>query len=629
MNANARKRSRLACNPCRERKRKCDGSSPCTTCTAYGYDCTYASATRQRRQRSRTAGVVDVTGATGHADDLPDLAPPPDGRSAAVAKSKVQGSRGPGVSGVPDADRSGLAQRLEGNSGAAFVRRLGLKIDPARAPKLNLFGWNVGARQLATPLDTAGRVLSIVEITSLEHLQVLARVYFDKVDLCYGFLEGRVFSQRLDRRFQQLQHPSTSRQAGDSNNNGSSHDVGDDVFDSIIAGVAALGCLFSQGSATLTELQFVRTARHILDTHQLPGPPDIDLVTAWALRTVYLRLTDAPHAVWMASCTLMHFVEASGLHEQTAAADGNQDGKDGKDGVNLGIAGRLLGIAHHLHVWTSFDLGLTRVAFLKTDLSLPLLSGPPTGDDNDATAQLLGLLPMSVNLDPSRPRDAADLTATLVRLLDGRHTMAPSVLAQCNLVLCLLRRFHTQHLDVAPDLEAQVLTLLRRGLACARDMVLHCSPWHQASNVPFQTICVLLVLDTRASLALLPEAMQTLALAASVYDTERMREAHSAARLLVRLHQQRRRDDIALLSQALHQAPPPQYPQQQLEVPQMPQDQQPPLEQDQEQSLLGPSAEEFSWLGALVADLPGLQRVDLEQFLSTDMVDDFDGGMVM
>lgn len=123
--------------------------------------------------------------------------------------------------------------------------------------------------------------------------------------------------------------------------------------------------------------------------------------------------------------------------------------------------------------------------------------------------------------------------------------------------------------------------------------------------------------------------MQTLALAASVYDTERMREAHSAARLLVRLHQQRRRDDIALLSQALHQAPPPQYPQQQLEVPQMPQDQQPPLEQDQEQSLLGPSAEEFSWLGALVADLPGLQRVDLEQFLSTDMVDDFDGGMVM
>jgi hypothetical protein len=33
-----------------------------------------------------------------------------------------------------------------------------------------------------------------------------------------------------------------------------------------------------------------------------------------------------------------------------------------------------------------------------------------------------------------------------------------------------------------------------------------------------------------------------------------------------------------------------------------------------------PSAEEYSWLGALVADLPGLERVDLDQFLNADMM---------
>jgi hypothetical protein len=38
-----RQRSRYACVPCRQRKRKCDGKYPCSTCTGYGYDCQYNS----------------------------------------------------------------------------------------------------------------------------------------------------------------------------------------------------------------------------------------------------------------------------------------------------------------------------------------------------------------------------------------------------------------------------------------------------------------------------------------------------------------------------------------------------------------------------------------------------------
>jgi hypothetical protein len=147
----------------------------------------------------------------------------------------------------------------------------------------------------------------------------------------------------------------------------------------------------------------------------------------------------------------------------------------------------------------------------------------------------------------------------------------------------------------------RVLALLKKALGCARTMVLDCSPWHQVANVPFHITCVLLVVDTRSSLAMLPEAMQTLKLIASTYDTETMREAWSAACLLVMLHQQRRKEDINIFSQALdtyHQEA--QIESQQLEP--------------------GPSAEEYSWLGALVADLPGLQRVDLDQFLNTDMI---------
>lgn len=468
-----------------------------------------------------------------------------------------------------ESDHSGLVRRLEANSGAAFVRNLGLKIDPTKAPKLNLFGWNIGARQLSAQLNAVSSPLPIVEITSLEHMRSLSQVYFEKVDPCYGFIDHEQFYEKLTTRWETPQIPS--------------------IYDSILGGVAAIGCLFSQRNATITELHLVRSARACLDNYHLCGPPPIDLLIGWVLRASYLRMTDSPHSTWIASSMLMHLVEASGLHPESPSVllPSAQCDPDTKR--------RIVGVAHHLNAWTSFDLGLSRVSFRTDDL--PLLPAPRPGD---YTAEVLGLLPVSVSLDPGRLKDETDLTSKLSKVVEGVHTKPPSVLAQCNLVLCILRRIHTQNLDISPNLVEQVLVLLKKGLGCARTMVIECCPWHQVANVPFQIICVLLVMDTRSSLVMLKEAMETLSLVASTYDTEVMREAYSTACLLVLLHQQRRKDDIAILGEALnvhHQerqiAPTPQ---------------------------ISPSAEDYSWLEALVADLPGLQRIDIDQFLHADLI---------
>jgi hypothetical protein len=540
MDSLKRKRSRLACQPCRERKRKCDGRKPCVTCAEWGYDCNYEP---RRRTRQVTPN-------------------PP-------ARPQSSGSNIPTSSPV-DLNNGGLIGRLEANSGAAFVRKLALRIDPTKAPKLDLFGWNIGARQLSSQLNTA-TALPIIEITSLEHMKSLAQVYFDKVDPCYGFIDLRQFFERLDRRWTNPLMP--------------------DVYDSVLGGVAAIGCLFSQRNATVTELHLFCTARSSLDNHHLSGPPSIDLLTGWTLRSVYLRMTDSPHSTWMASSTLMHLVEASGLHPDSSSVllPSAQCDPD--------LRKRLVGVAHHLNAWISFDLGLSRVSFQRDGLP-----SPPSPKPGDYTTEVLGLLPVSVSLDPTRASDDLYLISTLSDILDGTHTQAPSVLAQCNLVLCILRRIHTQNPNISYELAEKVLALLKKGLGCARDMVMECSPWHQVANVPFHVICVLLVMDTRSSLALLPDAMQTLSLVASTYDTETMREAYSAACLLVLLHQQRRKADIAIFGEAL-------------------------FHQQERQMALPPqfnsSVEDHGWLGALVADLPGLERVDLDQFLNADLASGF------
>ena len=533
MNSPKRKRSRLACKPCRERKRKCDGSDPCTTCTQWGYQCYYAT--------PRLQSTLD-----------PPVRPVP-------------------APNVVESDHGGLVRRLEANSGAAFVRKLGLKIDPTEAPKLNLFGWNIGTRQLSAQLN-GDAALSIVEITSLEQMKSLSQVYFEKVDPCYGFIDHHQFFEQLDARWRSPLKPS--------------------IYDSILGGVAAIGCLFSLQNATITELHLVRSARSSLENYHLFRSPSIDLLTGWMLRTIYLRMIDSPHSTWLASSTLMHLVEASGLHPESPS-DLLPSAQCDPD-----LKTRLVGLAHHLNAWTSFDLGLSRVSFQNNDL--PLL---PSSKPGDFTPEILSLLPVSVSLDPGRSTDETDLTSILSRVLDGSHSQPPSILAQCNLVLCMFRRIHTQNFDISSGLLGErVLALLKKGLSCARTMVMECSPWHQVANVPFHIICVLLVMDTRSSLALLPEAMQTLNMVASTYDTDTMRQAYSAACLLVRLHQQRRKDDISTFGDALnvHQqerqlAPPPQF---------------------------NSSSEDYSWLGALSADLPGLQ-VDLDQFLDSDVINAF------
>lgn len=369
------------------------------------------------------------------------------------------------------------------------------------------------------------------------------------------------------------------------------------VYDSVLAGVAALGCLFSQRNCTVTELHLVQSARSTLDSHILSASPSLDLLTGWLLRTIHLRLTDSPHATWIASSTLMHLIEALGLHSDSDTDAVYTSSFPPSAPCDPDLKRRIVGVSHHLNAWTSFDLGLSRVLFQKHDLPLP-----PAPRPGDYTAELIRLLPTSVSLDPSVVAEDSGLLSTLSNILNGSHSQSPSVMAQTNLVLCLVRRILSQNLDMS-NLAEQVLDLLRKALGCARSMVQDCSPWHQVANVPFHIICVLLIMDTRSSLAILPDAIQTVGLVASIYDTETMREAKRTAYLLVLLHQQRRKDDLAVFSKALAE----NQPEPRMYLP--PQ---------------GPThfntSEDHAWLEALVADLPSLRDADLDEFLNTDMI---------
>ncbi|KAJ5626837.1 hypothetical protein N7528_004264 [Penicillium herquei] len=626
--ATSRKRSRAACLSCQSRKRKCSGDQPCTTCAQMGAgaDCHYSTAPRKRRIRPSSA-----YGATLPSLNEPQRVTVPDRLSDSVPPS---GNVASGSATSPNAfnradDSRGVSHSLEANSGAAFVRKLGLRIDPARAPRLHLFAWNIGERVVANPVvmptDSTPMPTAITMLFAHEVMHRLANTFFEKVDPCYPFLERGDIMSRIAKRWEQSDPRYGLEQP----------------CDAVFYGIAAFGHLFSCREILRLEHISILAAHKILQKSVLGSEvPSIDMITGWVLRAAYLRMTASPHAAWMASCTLMHLIEAAGLHLEPPSSEtsaslqstSNQPQTTAQTSIetsnSLGTRQRLFGMARHLNIWTSFDLGRSRVVLhgITTQIIPVSTSTAMSTPSNQETtrASLFHLLPP---LRKPRPND-------IIPPIPPRPRSIPNLL-QSNLALCIYRRIRALNAHaLLPAHLDPVLDLAGRGLRAARSMAAATCPWHQVANVPFQVVCTLLAIDSRPALALLPEAMETLREVLGVYDTAVMREAYSTAYLLVALHQRRKEDDTRALAEVLRnnaaaaqQQNQNQY-QQQLSEGDVSkrEDDASTLSQGQSQICdLGmqqetmPVDEEFSWLGDLVIDIPSLQNFDIDQFLMTDV----------
>ena len=545
-----RKRSKLACTPCRQRKRKCDGSQPCQTCNDLEYDCYYSTSKPKRY--------------------LPNAE-----RSNKQVASVSHSSPSTSFSHETTKDQRPLDQlcSMEANSGAAFVRELAVSLDPTNAPRMHLFAWNAffGARQIDRVI---GSEISITDLLSAFDMKTLTMVYFEKVDPCYGFIDRQDVDCRVERRWASPQVK--------------------DGYDAVLCGIAALGCLFSRCQSIEVEFSLAETAKIDLE-QKLSEMPDFPTVTAWVLRVAYLRMTSSPHTAWMASCLLMHTVEAAGLHCAPGAESILQPSSSV---VNDELRRRLYGVAQHLNIWISFDMGRSRVILQNATITAPCQR------PGNYTVELLGLLPYSEMLDPGKTTDAEDLELALVRVLERSHSEPPSILAQCNLVLCLYRRLRAANSGPPNGLMEQILALTARAVRAAQTLLNACSPWHHIANVPFQVICTLLAIDTPASLAQLEDAMQTLENVAITYNTQTLQEAMRTASLVISLHQRRKEVDSARLNSVLRRHP---------ISASGPSNAQNVTTGDPQQQQLSSSTP--LWLDEAVASIPYLQNFDIDDFL--------------
>ncbi|KAI1339533.1 hypothetical protein F5Y15DRAFT_75770 [Xylariaceae sp. FL0016] len=544
-----RKRAKVACGTCRELKRKCDGAEPCGTCVRFEYSCSYAETSTRRRRAALAAH---------HPPTLPPSSGPSPSTLAVPAEEKPS---------LPTCQTHHLLS-LEANSGAAFVRKLALGIDPSNAPRMHLFGWNafLGARHI----DASHTCRSITDIVSRADMAALTDTYFDQVDPVYGFIDRRAFEQHVRNRWVAPggEHP----------------------YDAVLCGVAALGFLFSRVHSSTEEREVADVARSILQ-RTMNDVPCVTAITGWILRVAYLRMTGTPHAAWMASSMLMHMVEAAGLHcEPTSESVLHALRED----VDPETRRQLFGVAHHLNIWMSFDLGRSRVLLHNVTTTLP---SPRPGN---YTNELLELLPYSALLDPSNEVTGTDLEQALVEVVHRTHSVPPSIMAQTNLMLCICRRLKQTQWSPSKETLDRVLYLIGKAVSSAETMVDNGTPWHHMANVPFQAVCMLLVIDNPQSIAELSSAMRCLSRISATYNMEATQEALKTASLLITLHQRRKQRQASHLNEMLKLYPVAGF-------------------ADADGASHSQQTEDATWLETFMAETSSLQDFDIDQFLSQDI----------
>ncbi|KAK3639174.1 hypothetical protein LTR56_008765 [Elasticomyces elasticus] len=507
-----RQRSRAACAPCRQRKRKCDGRYPCGTCVRYEYECIFAT---QKRLSYAANG-----------DMPPELPQPPE--VVRTPPSIIQLQKHPLTApGARFHHRSMMdpvkTRFVRANSAIAFPRILGMDLESESIPRLHSFAWHCGIR--AEVLET------FVDITTLltwADLTRLSKAYFKIVNTEFGILDETDFLEQAAARF------------------GNSRGLND--VDAVLLGVVALGSFFSPNGHP-KENGFILGARDLLMQKSV-NHPTTNNVTGWVLRTIYLRLTSRPHGAWISSSIAMHQVEGSGLHKEVQTIAVVYPAVPTGDHKVAKSRRRLFWVARALNIVLSFEYGRSRVGF---DVITTKRFASDHGGFAHQFVELAELLPNDFVDREREPDPPGSLCTALTKIEELKTDSAFIQLLKADLAFAIYRRLWLMSLTDAKDRADSVLAIGRAAFEASGRLIESRTPWWNVVHAPFQFLCCVLAIATPRALAHVKDGMSLLHRIAQTYDTHMTREAYNQAAILVQMSRRRKEKELQALNSVLEQ----------------------------------------------------------------------------
>jgi Fungal Zn(2)-Cys(6) binuclear cluster domain len=525
-----RLRIKRACEPCRKRKRKCDGHHPCNQCLEYEYSCSFSGMNDE-----------ETRGVSQNAQNAQNVPSDRIGISEANVSRRDNWIETFDLSGRPtqnqsrerSPERSPECRRnfpvidfekgrySNPHGGMVLARKLGQDIGLPKELRLHSYGWNLSLRteQHSILLPAVRRYLT------LEDTLRYSQIYFDVVDPVYHFMDNARYFDRCTR-YLLANNPN----------------LGD--FEAVISGVVSLGSFFAANPST-AESQLVEHAKLILDAGSAyaPGLLSLDQATAWILRTLYLRLTTRPHLSWFASCATMHIIEAMGLHIDLTTVDLVGSGPEVLTAELIASRKKIFECASFVNAVISADYGRSRVSLQPHRIRN---TQPSTATSATVLSELTKLLAASEN--SLRPGEKNNILNSIRDFPAERPLL---VLLKTDVAIHMYRNQFYMARENPTDAERTVIiSIIKDALQEVQQFLPNRQPWWNVLFTPFQCLLVLLAMDTDDSLSVVPEAISTLRAVYDTFHTHLVEEVLQTASSLIQGLEKRKVKQASFLSTA-------------------------------------------------------------------------------
>ena len=496
------------------------------TCVRYEYDCYYAPGSDRGSSYIPKPGPIYTPTSSSAVGPPSGSTPTP---SPEIATQPL--NRAPSHQGIPDPYRSCF---VNASSAVAFPRILGIELNSRSVPRLHSYAWNLGIRP-PPHIDQ----LDFTHYLPFTESQRLVDVYFNVVHPVFAFLDRQNFNELWRARYlKRCKHCD---------------------IDPIICGVAALGSLFAIGAQQAShphEADLTDLAKACLENTSTLGGPTQDHVTAWMLRTNYLRATSRPHGAWLSSCTTMHIIEATGLHHEISNTAIPSPAALELSPVEIEARRRLFWVAWALNTTISYEYGRGRVSLPNASVR-PIDASEP-GIHTHQLISIAQILPSECAIANNTTDDVMTLYSSF-RSLTGLHTQSDELsLYRADLAFCLYRRlrlFQSSCTSIPSETTSLVISIGLSALPSVERLAARHLPWWTVISVPFRLLCVLLAIDSRESLSRVAQVIITLEEVGRQWDTHMVREAVGCAGVLVKLSRRKKEKDLKWLDDGMPHGP--------------------------------------------------------------------------
>lgn len=402
----------------------------------------------------------------------------------------------------------------------AFPLYVGLEVQATKLPRLHSFAYHTGVRK--EPVCAVSPKIS--ERIPWNTARSLIDIYTAVIHPVFGFLDmGRIYMLCEKHWHGQPQ---------------------DMAFEALICGILGLASLFNDSLDQDTELWIISHAKEILEDDVISRFPTLETIAAWILRTIYIRCTGRPHVAWLCSCTIMHLVEAAGLHHAPEFIM-QAIGSIAPNPETSDIINRTAQVANCVHVLIAFEYGRSIMTFNRKILE----TSKSTSRGGDFTSQLCSLvaaIPTNQNTDNLEVL-IQELLSALEKLADTTVDHDFLILLRADLALGIYRRLRVMDPSLRQGQNDRVVATGAAAISAARRLANQNQPWWNVVGTVFQFACSLLVMDTVSSCERLSETMDTLELIVDRFNTHLAKEALCTARQLVKASLEKKRKGMEAL----------------------------------------------------------------------------------